>query len=97
VIVHSPRPGEDVVGYIERPVAVALALIGPKPDLNTLAEQPHACLVIPLGAPGAPAGTTSALVLTGAGAENAVVLPAVVVLLAAGLGVHRRRRTATVG
>jgi exopolysaccharide biosynthesis protein len=92
VIVRTPRTGERVVGYVERPVAVALAFIRPKADLNSLVEQPRPSLVIPLGKPGSPAGTTSALVLDGSESPSSLVLPTIVVLLALGVAIVRRRR-----
>jgi exopolysaccharide biosynthesis protein len=93
VLVRSPRTGEKVIGSVERPVAVALALIRPTPDLNTLVEQPRASMLIPLGKPGSPAGTTSALVLTTSGAESSFLLPGIIVALALGVAIVRRRRT----
>src|SRR5207245_4203097 len=63
LVVKSPRPSDKLIGNVERPVAVALALVGPR--LQRLGINPVSTgLVIPLGARGTPAGAGSSLVLS---------------------------------
>ena len=56
VVVRTQKPGERVLAYVERPVAVAVGFIGPQPAtalLGTpLSASPHLTLVSPLARPG---------------------------------------------
>jgi len=95
VVVKTPRPGDKVIGSIERPVAVALAIVGPRLESPLLGgRQVNAGLVVPLGAPGSPAGSTAALRLAHPEGPNTSATLMVLLALTAGVVNARRRRPA---
>jgi hypothetical protein len=92
VVVRSPRPGEKVVGYVERPVAIAVGFVGPRqaaPLLKGgLPVAPHASLVSPL-AGGRGAGAS--LVLSGPGLDGSALALVLAAVCVAVLGARLRR------
>jgi MYXO-CTERM domain-containing protein len=95
LMVKTPRAGDRVIGNIERPVAVALALVGPR-GTALGGDAARASLVVPLGNPGAPVGTSSALLLSGADGPDSSVLLMVLVALGIATFTARRRRVVPV-
>jgi len=91
VLVKTPRAGDRVIGNIERPVAVALALVGPR-GTALGGEAARASLVVPLGNPGAPVGTSSALLMSAADGSDAGGLAMVLLALSLAVFSARRRR-----
>lgn len=85
VLVRSPNPGEKVLAYVERPVAIAVGFVGPRPATPLLGGvptgAPHAALVSPLARAAGPSMMlgdsgldTSALALVLAALVGAVVV-----------------------
>ena len=93
VIVKSPRIGEKVIGNVERPVAVAIALIGPRPATPLLGGALPATLVQPLDK-GDVAGSGPAIVLVGGSSLNSSAIAMVLAALGAAVFSARRRRVA---
>jgi hypothetical protein len=91
VVVRSPNRGENVLAYVERPVAVAVGFVGPRATTSllsgTLSGPPHAALVSPLTQP---AGVGSAMALGGSGPDASAVAMVVAALVGA-FAITRRR------
>jgi hypothetical protein len=90
VVVTTPRAGDKVVGNVERPVAVAIALVAPGQTVSSGSVKPG--LVVPLGK-GTP-GSRPALVLTNTDGPD--VSATLMVLLALALAAISARRRAGV-
>ena len=97
VDVSRPRPGDRVIGNIERPVAVALAIVGQRLAEPLLGgKQVNAGLVVPLGAPGSPVGSTAALALRDPeGADAGATLMVLFALTVGAVSARRRRPPAS--
>ena len=91
VVVKSPRAGERVLGNIERPVAVGLALIGPRAVTPLLGGALPSTMVSPLDK-GDVAGSGPGIVLAGGPGLNASAIAMVLAALAAAVVSARRRR-----
>lgn len=88
VVVSKPRAGDKVIGSVERPVAVAVALVAP--GITAPGGSVPASLVVPLGR-GRP-GSSPAVVLNDSDGPDASAT--LMVLLALSLGVISARRRA---
>lgn len=92
VVVSQPRATDKIVGNIERPVAVAVALVGPRVQSQVASGAMPRSLVATLGS----GGGSPAVVLSGAAGPDTSVL--LLVLLAVGTAVvsaQRRRGAVT--
>jgi exopolysaccharide biosynthesis protein len=92
LVVKSPRPSDRVIGNVERPVAVALVLVGPRVAATLGGAPANAGLVVPIGSRGAPPGTGSMIALSGAEGPDASVLAMVLFALGVAVVTARRRR-----
>ena len=90
VVVKSPRPGEKVIGNVERPVAVALALVGPKTARSVMGAALPGSLVSPLDS-GDVMGSGPAIVLVGSSGLDASALAMVLTALCGAVVSARRR------
>jgi hypothetical protein len=90
VVVKSPRAGEKVIGYVERPVAVAVALIGPRTVTPVLGGALPGNLVSPLDMDDA-GGSGPAIVLAGGSGLDASALAMVLAALCGAVVSARRR------
>ena len=88
VVVKTPRAGDKVIGNVERPVAVAVALVAP--GFAGPGGSVPASLVVPLGRGGT--GATPAVMLNSSDGPDTGVT--VMVLLALGVAVVSARRRA---
>lgn len=88
VVVKTPRAGDKVIGNVERPVAVAVALVAP--GFAGPGGSVPARLVVPLGK-GGPGATPAVMLNAGDGPDASAT---VFVLLALGIGVVSARRRA---
>jgi hypothetical protein len=95
VVVKSPSPGEKVIGNVERPVAVALALVGPKTVTSVMGAALPGTLVSPLDR-GDVMGSGPAIVLVGGSGLDASALAMVLAALCAAVVSAQRRRVAVV-
>jgi phosphodiester glycosidase len=91
VVVKSPRPGERVIGNVERPVAVAVALIGPRSTTPIGGGALPSTLVSPLNG-GDVTGSGPALVLVASSGLDASAIAMVLTALCLAVVSARRRR-----
>jgi hypothetical protein len=87
VVVSKPRAGDKVIGNVERPVAVALALVAP--GIASPGGSVPASLVVPLGGGGP--GSSAVVLRDSDGPDASATL---MVLVALSLGVISARRRA---
>ncbi len=88
VVVKAPRAGDKVIGNVERPVAVAVALVAP--GFAGPGGSVPASLVVPLGR-GGPGSTPVVMLNSADGPDTSAT---VFVLLALGMGALSARRRA---
>jgi hypothetical protein len=92
VLVRSPNPGEKVIAYVERPVAIAVGFVGPRPATPLLGgAMPGAgpaTLVSPLARA---AGPSPAMLLAGSGLDMSALAMVLAALCAAVLSTRLRR------
>ena len=92
LLVRSPNPGEKVIAYVERPVAIAVGFVGPReatPLLGApLTGAPHIALVSPLARS---AGSGASLTIAGSGLDMSALAMVLAALGAAVLSTRRRR------
>jgi hypothetical protein len=92
VLVRSPNPGEKVIAYVERPVAIAVGFVGPRPATpllgGALQGAGPATLVSPLARA---AGPNPAMLFAGSGLDMSALAMVLAALGAAVLSTRLRR------
>ena len=95
LVVSRPRSGDRVIRNVERPVAVALAIVGRRLAAPLLGgTQANAGLVVPLGSVDSPADASAAMRLPHPEGPDASATLMVLLALTVGVVSARRRRPA---